>query len=277
MEFITEIFEYKFLANAIIAALLTSISCGIIGTYIVSRKMVFISGGISHSSFGGIGIAYYFGFNPILGAGIFSIIAAVGIELLSKQKRLRTDSVIGILWSFGMAIGIIFIYMTPGYAPNLNTYLFGSILTVSQTDINFMLLITLAVGTFFALLFKSIVFIAFDEEYALTHTIPVKLINYILLALIALTIVVNIKVVGIILVISMLTIPQAIANIATQSFGKMMLFSILAGILGTFSGLAFADYFNIPSGASIIFTLIVLYVIARLANLIRVKFSIKYK
>lgn len=127
MESITHIFQYNYIVNALIASVLTAISCGIAGTYIVSKRMVFISGGITHASFGGIGIAYYAGLNPVGGAAIFAVLSGLGIEYFSKKGNIRNDSVIAMLWSLGMAAGIIFIYLTPGYAPNLMTYLFGSI------------------------------------------------------------------------------------------------------------------------------------------------------
>ena len=127
---ITELLQYKFIVNSLLAGILASISCGIIGTYIVTRRMVFLSGGITHASFGGIGIGYFFGFNPVISAAIFGILSALGIEYVSKRSNIREDSAIGILWSFGMAIGIMFVFLTPGYAPNLMSYLFGSILTV---------------------------------------------------------------------------------------------------------------------------------------------------
>ena len=125
---------YGFFQHAVLAALLMSITCGIIGTYIVSRRMVFISGGITHASFGGVGIGYYLGFPPLAGAAAVAVLAALTTENLTRRKVLRNDSIIAILWSLGMAIGIIFVYLTPGYAPNLMSYLFGSIITVSTTD-----------------------------------------------------------------------------------------------------------------------------------------------
>ncbi|MCD4734862.1 MAG: metal ABC transporter permease, partial [Bacteroidales bacterium] len=137
-----ELLEYNFIRHALITAALSSIACGFIGTYIVSKRMVFISGGITHTSFGGIGIAYFLGANPLLGAAVFSVLSAIGIEWLSKKSDIRTDSSIAIFWSFGMAVGIIFIFLSPGYAPNMMHYLFGSILTVTKTEILLLLILT---------------------------------------------------------------------------------------------------------------------------------------
>ena len=254
-----ELFQYQFFVNALWAALFTSISCGIIGTYIVSNRLVFLSGGITHSSFGGIGVGYYMGVNPILGAAVFSVLSALGIELFSRKGQLRIDSVIGIWWSFGMAVGIIFIYLTPGYAPNLMTYLFGSILTVSQGDLVFMGILTIVIVVFFILFFRIILYISFDEGYAHVFGMPVGLMKGLLISLVALTIVVNIKVVGIILLISLLTVPQSIANQFTQVFSRMIVYSVAISLLGVVSGLLFSYSQDVPSGASIIFALIILF------------------
>jgi len=259
MDTIIELFGFGFFQNALLAALLASIICGITGTYIVSRKIVFISGGITHASFGGIGLGYYLGFNPLLGAAVFSIISALGIEFLYRKVNVRQDSAIAMLWSLGMALGIIFVYLTPGYAPNLMSYLFGNILTVTQIDLLLMLALALVVILIFSFFFQEILFISFDEAFAKTRGLPVKTISSALMTLIALTIVLNIRVVGIILVISLLSIPQATANLFTRDFRKMIPLSILFSFIGTFAGLLVSFYADIPSGASIIFTLIVFF------------------
>ena len=258
-----EIFTYPFFINAIITALLASITCGIVGTYIVTRRIVFISGGITHASFGGIGLGYFLGINPIITASIFGVLSAMGIRILSVKSDVREDSTIGIFWAFGMAVGIIFIYLTPGYAPDLMTYLFGNILTVSQADMIYLLVLTIAVIVFFYIMFKEILFVAFDENFARTQNVKVDLINYILLAIIALTIVVNIRIVGIILVISLLTIPQATAGLLTKNFKKMIFLSIIIGFISSIGGLLISYDLNIPSGASIIFSSVILFSIVK--------------
>ncbi|MGQ1910218.1 metal ABC transporter permease [Marinifilum sp. RC60d5] len=265
-----ELFNYQFFLKAIAAALLASISCGIIGSYVVARRIVFISGGITHASFGGIGIAWFLGLNPILGAVVFGVMSALGIEWLSKKTDVRQDSVIGILWAFGMALGIIFIFMTPGYAPNLMSFLFGNILTVGALDLYLLLALCVLTIVIFLLLFKAILFVAFDEKFAKTQNTPVHFLNYLMIALVALAIVLNIRVVGIILVISFLTIPQTIANMFTNNFKKMIFGSIGFGILGSFMGLLVAYKINAPSGATIIFSFVVLFVIAKLLHLVAI-------
>jgi zinc transport system permease protein len=264
MENLISILGMNFFRNALLASLLASITCGIIGTYIVSRRIVFISGGITHASFGGIGMGYYMGFDPILGAVLFGIFSALGIEFFTRKADLREDSAIAMLWALGMALGIIFIFLTPGYAPNLMSYLFGNILTVSLTDLMFLTLLTAGIVAFFILFYRMILFISFDEEYALTNNTPVRLFNMILICLVALTIVLNIRVVGIILVMSLLTIPQAISNLFTRYFHKMIFFSIFFGFVGSMTGLIFSYMYDIPSGAAIIFTLVLMYGIAKI-------------
>jgi len=275
MNEIIDILSYNFFQNAIGAAILASISCGIIGTYIVARRIVFISGGITHASFGGIGIAWFLGLNPILGAAVFGVFSALGIEWVSKKTDVRQDSVIGILWALGMALGIIFIYMTPGYAPNLMSFLFGSILTVSSLDLYLLSGLSILTISVFALMMRPIVYVAFDETYAQTHKAPVQFLNYLMIALVALAIVLNIKVVGIILVISFLTIPQTIANMFTQDFGKMILGAIAFGIIGSLLGLFMAYKLNVPSGATIIFSFVILFIIAKIVQLSLLKLSRK--
>jgi len=270
-----ELFSYRFFINALLAAVFSSITCGFIGTYIVSRRIVFISGGISHASFGGVGIAYYLGIQPLLGAAVFSVLSAVGIEAFSHKSELREDSLIGMMWSFGMAVGIIFIFITPGYAANLMSFLFGSILTVSFPEILLMAVLALVIVLFFVLLFKEILFVAFDEDYARTQGIPTTAINYILIGLVALTIVINIRVVGIILVISLLTIPQATANLLTKSFKRIIVYSTGFAFLASVSGLLVSYLLNIPSGATIIFISIFIFLVLKFGVYIHSRIKLK--
>ncbi|WP_421920546.1 metal ABC transporter permease [Marinifilum sp.] len=273
MNSIFELFQYQFFTNAVFAAIMASVTCGIIGSYIVARRIVFISGGITHASFGGIGIAWYLGLNPIFGAAIFGVLSALGIEWIEKKTDVRQDSVIGILWALGMALGIIFIYMTPGYAPNLMSFLFGNILTVGSLDLYLLIGMSTLTIAIFALFLKPILYVAFDENFAKTQKIPVQFINYLMIALVALAIVLNIRVVGIILVISFLTIPQTIANMFTKDFKKMILGAVGFGLLGSLIGLMVSYKINAPSGATIIFSFVLLFVIAKLVHLSLIAFK----
>lgn len=263
------IFQYGFILKGLLGAVFASITAGLAGTYIVSRRMVFLSGGITHASFGGIGIGYYAGINPVLGAAIFGIVSALGIEYLSVSHKIREDSAIGILWAFGMATGIIFMYLTPGYTPNLMSYLFGSILTVTYTDIVALGIMSLILVLYFSIFYRTILYISFDEVYARTYTSYVDIIKYLTTALIALTIVLNIRMAGIILVLSLLTIPPNIAMIYTRRYSRIILWSVIAGFTGTISGFIISYFAGIPVGATIIFTLVVIWIIAKLARQFR--------
>lgn len=230
--------------------------------------MVFISGGITHASFGGIGMAFYFGLPPFLGAAFFAITAGLGIEWFSKKGHIRNDSSIGILWSLGMAIGIIFVYLSPGFTPNLMSYLFGSILTVSGSELWAMVILSFGVVAFFLFFYRPILYFAFDDNFARSQKAPVDLINYLLIVLIALGIVINIKVAGIILVMSMLTLPQNTANLFSNNFKLIMIYSILISFAGTLAGLAGSFWLGIPSGAAIIFTLALIFFIGKVVKTI---------
>jgi len=242
----------EILKNPIIAGILASIACGIVGAYVVVKRIVFISGGISHASFGGIGLGYFLGIDPVLGALGFSLVSAVTMGMVSRRTRLSEDTAIGILWAIGMAIGILFVYLTPGYAPDLMSYLFGDILFVSSQEMILMLILDIIIGLVVFLLYKELLAISFDEEFSTVAGLPTERLYLILLCLVALTVVVLIRVVGIILVIALLTIPAAMARQFTHSFKKMMLLSVLWGIVFTQCGLWLSYLLDWPSGATII-------------------------
>ena len=263
MDFV-ELLGYTFFRNALWGSLLASIACGIIGSYVVARRMVFISGGITHASFGGIGIGFYFGFNPILSALVFSVLSAFGIQWLSKNQNVREDSAIGVFWSLGMAVGIILIFLTPGYAPNLSEYLFGNILTISHMDIVLLTILSLVLVLFFTFFYRSILNVSFDKEFAKTRGLPVAFIEYTLIMLVAVTIVLSIRLVGIVLLISLLTVPQMTANIFTNRFSNIMVISVIISFVGSVVGLLLSYTLNVPSGAFIIFVLIAIFLLAKL-------------
>lgn len=267
MGFFNALTEYDFLQNAMLAAVLSGVVCGIIGTYIVAKRMVFLAGGITHASFGGIGIAYYLGHNPILGALVFAILSSLGIEWGARKGKIREDSAIGMVWSFGMAIGIVFIYLTPGYAPNLMSFLFGNILTVNQADLIALaglVAVLLIVAVFFL---KQVVYVAFDAEFARSRGVYVNMVSYVMAVLIALAVVFCIRSVGIVLLISLLTIPSVIVNTVTKSFGKITLWASITAISGNIAGLYLSYTFNIPAGAATIFLLAITLVIIKLLPL----------
>jgi zinc transport system permease protein len=257
------IFQYDFIIKGLLGAIFASITAGLAGTYIVSRRMVFLSGGITHASFGGIGIGYFAGFNPVVGAAIFGILSALGVEYLSVKQKIREDSAIGILWAFGMAVGIIFIYLTPGYSPNLMSYLFGSILTVTNADIIALGIMSVVLIIYFSAFYRTILYISFDESFARTYSPYVNIFKYVTTALVALTIVLNIRMAGIVLVLSLLTIPPNIAMIFTKVYSRIIIWSVISGFIGTAAGYAISFFAGIPTGATIIFTLVILWVIVK--------------
>lgn len=274
MNFI-ELLSYPFFQNAILGSLLASIACGIVGVYVVVRRLVFISGGITHASFGGLGMGFYFGWNPILSALIFSVLSAFGIEWLSSRQDVREDSAIGTFWSLGMAIGIIFIYLKPGFAPNLNDYLFGNILTITTPDILWLTILSIVLIVVFYIFKREIIFTAFDSEFATTKQVPVKLIKYGMMMFIAITIVLSIRLVGVVLLMSLLTVPQMTANLFTSNFIKMIFLSVLIGFIGCLIGLFLSAVLDVPSGVFIIFTQIIIFLLFRGLMSIREKRTIK--
>lgn len=247
-----EVLQYEFMRNALLAGLLAAIACGIIGTYVIVKRMVFISGGIAHASFGGIGLGYLLGINPVLGALFFAIASALGMGLVTRRTKLPEDTAIGILWAMGMALGVIFISLAPGYAPDLFSYLFGNILTVPLSDLVIMLILDVVIISVVFLLYKEFLALSFDEEFSTVVGMPTERLYLILLGLIALTVVVLIRVVGIILVIALLTIPAAMARQYTHSLKKVMCLSILFGAVFAVSGLWLSYVVDLASGATII-------------------------
>ena len=266
MNNLLELLQYTFFQHALLGSLFASIACGIIGTYIVTRRLVFISGGITHASFGGIGIGLYTGFSPILSAAIFSVLSAFGVEWLSKRKDMREDSAIAVFWTFGMAIGIIFSFLSPGFAPDLSAFLFGNILTITRTDIIVLAVLSLLLIAFFSIFLSPIIHIAFDREFARSQRIPVVLFEYILMMFIALTIVACLRMIGIVLAMSLLTIPQLTANLFTVSFKKIIFLSILFAYIGCLGGLLLSYQLQIPSGSAIIFFSILTYALCKIGK-----------
>lgn len=244
--------QYEFMRNAVMAGLLAAVACGIIGVYVVVKRIVFISGGIAHASFGGIGLGYLMGINPILGALFFAVGSGLMIGGITRRTRLPEDTAIGILWAAGMALGVIFIALAPGYAPDLMSYLFGNILTVPSSDLMLMLGLNAVIIIIVLSFFKEYLILSFDEEYAASIGLPVERLYLLLLTMIAMTVVVLIQVVGMIMVIALLTFPATMARLFTYDMKKMMLLSVLFGFVFTFGGLWLSYSIRLPSGAIII-------------------------
>ncbi len=251
---IDALLHYQFMQNAFVAGILAAIACGIIGTYVVVKRMVSISGGISHASFGGIGIGYYLAqyiswMTPVYGALIFTPLVALGMGIFVKRTHIAEDTAIGIIWAVGMALGLTFIGLTPGYTPDLFSYLFGNILIVTTSDLITMAILDAIIIVFVLALYKELLAISFDQEFGTALGLPTERLYLTLLCLIALTVVLLMRFVGIILIIALLTIPTATARQHTHSLKKMMLLSILFGMASVIGGLRLSYEINIRSGS----------------------------
>lgn len=257
----TAFFGNIFIQQAIWAALFASVVCGIIGTIIVEKKLVSMSGGIAHTSFGGIGLGYLGGFEPIIGGLLFALIASISIATIRKRSNTGSDTLIGMFWSVGMALGILFIALMEGYPPDMTSYLFGQILLVSASYLKIMAVLSGVIVLGVTILFNYWKSFLFDEEFSKVIGIPTVFFEYGLYVLIALSIVILIKVVGIILVIALLTVPPAIAKLLTHQLIRIMILSSCLGIVFSFGGLVISYFLDIPSGATIILLSIVTYLI----------------
>ncbi len=277
-----EALQFVFMRNALVAGVLVSIACGIVGTFVVIKRIVFISGGIAHAAYGGIGLGYYVkyallpllaaggaaaqdhrpGSWPLVGAILFSLLAAVIMGLIQRRTRQRADTVIGVLWAIGMAVGIVFVDLSQGYKVDLMSYLFGSILAVERAELVIILVLDVVIVALTALFYKELLAISFDETFASVENVPVDAIYIVLLCLIALTVVMMMRVVGLIMVIAMLTMPAAIAGRFVRDMKQMMISSIVLGMLFTVIGLWLSYAWNLTSGASIILVAGVAYLIS---------------
>ena len=247
-----EALSYEFFQNALLAGLLLSIISGVIGSLIVVNRITFLAGGIAHSSYGGIGIAIYLGLPVLFGATVFAVISAIIVAIITLNNRNKADSIIGIMWAAGMAIGIIFVDLTPGYNVDLMSYLFGSILAVSYNDILYMFVLDVLLISLVLYFYKEILADSYDAQFTSLRRISVKFFYTLILVMAALCIVAAIRVVGLILVIALLTIPTYISLMYVNNLSKMMFLSSFFAALFTIIGLLLSYYYDISSGASII-------------------------
>lgn len=269
MNIINDILAYDFLTNALIACILSGITCGVVGSYVVARRIVFLSGGITHASFGGLGLALYAGFDPLLGALGFASLSSVGIEFASRRGGIREDSAIGIIWSIGMALGAMFLSLRPGYATDLTSYLFGNILLVDSGDIVALWWLTAFIVLGAALWLRRIIYVAFDAEYAHSQGMPVVMVSYAMAIVVALTIVLSIKVMGIILLLSLLTMPTVIVNTLTKDYRLIAVGSAVVAVVCNIIGFVISYSFDFPTGSCIIFTLALVLIGVKLLTLCR--------
>ena len=264
-----EILSYSFFQNASLGVLFVSIAAGIIGTYVVSRRMVFITGGITHACFGGLGLGFFLGINPIAMAAVFAIAAATGVEWMSTRQNVRQDSAIGVIWALGMALGTLFIFLSPGYVPELTSFLFGNVLTITSTDIILFAAYLVVLLAFFAVFYPQILLCAFDPDFAATRRLRVSAINLAMTIMIAICIVLTIRLIGIMLLLSLLTMPQMIAEMFTNRFHHMMIISSLVSIACSVLGIFCSYWIAVPASATIVLTLVAAYAVARIIRIIK--------
>lgn len=258
-----ELIKYTFFQHALIACLLTGIVCGLVGTYIVSRRMVFVAGGMAHSSLGGVGICALMGWPPTLGAAVFALLTGWGVQRLSARREVRSDSAIAMLWALGMSVGIICSYLSPEFLPNLSSYLFGNILLIDTAGLWLLTALAAVVLAVFLLCMPQIITIAFDPAFARAQRQPVRLLEWLMMTLIALSIVAALKVAGIVLVISLLSVPQMTANLFCKCLHTMALSSVVLATLGCIGGLLVSTWLNVPCGAMVVVVLIAIYLACR--------------
>ncbi len=261
-----EALQFEFMRNALIAGLLASVTCGMIGTLVVVNRIVFLAGGIAHAAYGGIGLAFYFGWSYLTGTLGFSLVVAGIMAAVTLRNPHRSDTVIGVLWAVGMALGVILLDLTPGYNVDLMSYLFGSILTVPASDLWVMGGISLVILIIIGLFYNDFLAMSYDAEFARLRGVPVNFFHFLLLGMISLSVVMVIQVVGLILVIALLTVPPFIAERFSGSLLRMMILSAILCSLFTVTGLWLSYAFNLTSGATIILVSGAAFFIALLAD-----------
>lgn len=255
-----ELLGFKFFQNALIVGFLAAVACGIIGTYIQIKKMSLITGSIAHTAFGGLGISYFFNLNPLMGATAFSVISAGLIGYFRKEAKEHLDTILSSMWATGMAIGLIFIFLTPGYSADLFTYLFGNILLVSDMELIALLILDAIVISAAFLLYNPIKLVLFDEDYAETRNIPTQIIYTILFVMIALTIITLIRVVGIVLIIALLTMPAAAAQLLSRKMETMMVMAGAITLISIIGGLTISHFAGMPTGPIIVLLSAAIYI-----------------
>lgn len=264
-----EYFDYSFFRQALAGVALISICAAIIGTYIISRRMVAISGGITHSCFGGLGLGYFLGVSPVLMAAVFAVGSALGVDWLSRRFRVREDSAIAVVWALGMALGVLFVFLTPGYVPELNSFLFGNILTVSVADLWSFAGFAVVLGIFFTWQYRNIVATAFDRDFAAVIGLPVRMITVVMTVLTAVCIVLTIRLVGIMLLMSMLSLPIISAEIFFRRFATVMAASAVISLISSVAGLFLSTVIDVPCSALIVLTMVGVFIAARVISLFR--------
>ncbi len=261
---ISTLFSYDFFRLALAAVIVIAVASAVIGTYIVSRRLVAISGGITHACFGGLGLGYFLGLNPVVTAAVVAVASGLGVDLLSARGRVREDSATAVIWSLGMAAGVIFVFLTPGYVPELNTFLFGNLLTVSRADLAAFIIFAAALIVFYLAMRRKVIACAFDPDFARVIHLPVRVVNTVMTVFIAVGIVLTIRLVGIMLLMSMFTLPQMTAELYVRRFDAIMLLSAAVSVACGVGGLFLGAVVDVPCSALIVLLQASLYFLARL-------------
>lgn len=253
--------EYEFFRNALIGVVLVSALSALIGTYIVARRLVAISGGVTHACFGGLGLGCYLGFSPVILAGGFAVVSSLAVDWLQRTRGVRSDTAIAVIWGLGMALGVLFVFLTPGYVPELNAFLFGNILTVTRTDLWIFAGFTFLVAAGFVIFYRQIIMAAFDPDFFRVRKLKVTLINTLMTIIVALTIVLVIRLVGVMLLMSMVALPAMIGEMLAKRYSSVTWVAIVSSVCASVGGLYLATIINVPASALIVLTLLGTYII----------------
>lgn len=268
MNELIDLLGYPFFRLALIGICLISVASAIIGTYIITRRMVSLSGGVTHACFGGLGLGYFLGINPIAMAAVFAVGSSLGVDWLSRRHHVREDSAIAVIWALGMAVGVLFVFLTPGYVPELNAFLFGNILTINTDDILIFAIFTVVLIGFMAIKFRAIVTIAFDRDFARVAGLPVSFVSTVMTVLTAVCIVLTIRLVGMMLLMSMLSLPMMIAEVFVHSYRRLLVWSAVISLVACIAGLFLGAWIEVPCSALIVMVLAAVYILARVAKVL---------
>ena len=258
-----ELLEYAFFRNALAGVALISVACAVIGVYVVTRRMTFIAGGITHTCFGGLGLGHFLGWNPLATAAVFAMAGSLGVDMMARG-RVRQDSAIAVVWALGMALGILFVFLTPGYVPELNSFLFGNVLNITRADLWIFAGFSLLAVALYAAFGRVIMAVSFDEDFARTVHLPVRLINTVMMLMVSVCIVLTIKMIGVMLLMSLISLPQLVAERLTRSYRRMMLVSGCVSLAGCIGGLWLSVLIDVPASAVIVILLTVFYALSHL-------------
>lgn len=263
-----ELLDYSFFRLALLGVAIISVAAAMIGTYIITRRMVALCGGVTHACFGGLGLGYFLGVNPIVMAGVFAVGSSLGVEWMSRRFRVREDSAIAVVWAIGMAVGVLFVFLTPGYVPELNSFLFGNILTISEGDIVAFGIFTAVLLGFFSVYFKEIVACAFDRDFARVSGLPVTTVTTVMTVMTAVCIVLTIRLVGVMLLMSMLSLPMMVSELWTHSYRKLMFGSVGVSLVCCVAGLFIGTVVDVPCSAIIVMLMGGAYILGKTVRVI---------